>query len=91
MPQVSTTVPDYLDDYLSTLAAELQVSKSSLVADAIAVGLPEIVQKFVLDKQKCLKIFAENAKDRDKVDFTLRDPAKPAAMVIEYAAGEAAS
>lgn len=89
MAQVSTTVPDHLDEYLNTLSAELQVSKSSLVADAIAVGLPEIVQRFVLDRQECLKVLAENAKGRDKADPTPRK-ARPASIVIDYAAEEVA-
>lgn len=83
--QVSTTIPRHLDEYLDLLATELQISKSSLLSDAIARGLPALVNDFVLQRQECINVLKERSQERDKLEAV---PLKnnPATVTIEYAA-----
>lgn len=83
--QVSTTIPKHLDEYLDLLAAELQVSKSSLLADAIAIGFPMIVDQYVLKRRECIDVLKTRSQARDKAEAELTK-GKPAAVTIEYAA-----
>lgn len=84
--QVSTTIPRHLDEYLDLLATELQVSKSSLLSDAIARGLPEIVNHFVLQRRDCIAALKDKSRERDKIEAAPPLKGKPAAVTIEYAA-----
>lgn len=86
--QVSTTIPRHLDEYLDLLAIELQISKSSLLSDAIARGLPQIVDQFVLQRRDCINVLKERSKERDKIEAAAPLKGKPAAVTIEYAAAE---
>lgn len=83
--QVSTTIPKHLDEYLDLLATELQISKSSLLADAIARGLPVIVDQFVLKRRECIDVLKVRSQARDRTEAEIIK-GKPAAVTIEYAA-----
>ena len=86
MAQVSTTIPDHLDNFLNKLSHELGISKSSLLAMLIEIGLP-MYAKTIVDRYKRLDVLDNLAKARVKEE---NKPQKsdPRSIVIEYAAGE---
>lgn len=84
MPQVSTTIPEHLDTFMERLAAELGISKSSLLAMCIEIGLPLYAQTIV-DRYRCLDVLDKVAKTKEK-ELKAGNKGKPAAVTIEYAA-----
>lgn len=85
MAQVSVTVPQHVDEFLESLSIELGVSKSSLVATMIEIGVP-IFANSINERYKCLDVLGKMRKEREKK----HTPKTGKNVSIEYVAEVAA-